>query len=108
MRPPHSDKGQHSRKYSRPTMPKTISGLKVWFDTIWPARVSSIKPTMAASEVPFSSCTRKPMVAGSDSRNAWGRMMSRIRLRYLMPRACAASDWPRGTAWMAPRQISPR
>ena len=44
-----------------------------------PARVSSVKPTMAASDVPLSSCTRKPTVAGSEIFSACGKTMWRMR-----------------------------
>ena len=62
-----------------PTRAKTVSGRNVWLETIWPARDSSTKPTMAASEVPLMSCTRKPMVAGSEILKACGRTTSFMR-----------------------------
>jgi hypothetical protein len=52
---PKNDSGQQRAKYIIPTIPKTSRGLKIWFETIVPARVSSVKPTNAASEVPFMS-----------------------------------------------------
>ena len=40
------------------TAPNTMSGWKVALLMIWPARVTSVKPMMAASEVPLITCTR--------------------------------------------------
>ena len=39
---------------------------------------------------------------------AWGSTTSRIREVYDSDSASAASHWPRGMAWIQPRQISPR
>ena len=39
------------------TVVKTYSGWKVALLMIWPARVISVKPMMAASEVPLMICT---------------------------------------------------
>ena len=40
-----------------PTTLKTINGWNVALLMIWPARVISVKPMIAASEVPLITCT---------------------------------------------------
>ena len=46
---------------------------------MFPARINSVKPTIAASEVPLINWTRNPIVAGSEMRIACGRTTSFIR-----------------------------
>ena len=53
-------------------------------------------------------CTRKPTVGGVAMRSACGRITLPMRCRRDSPRHSAASHWFLGTAWMQPRQISPR
>ena len=83
-------------------------GWKVTLTISCPARVSSTKPTMAATEVFFMSWTRKPTVGGMAMRPACGRMTQRSVVQRGRARAEAASHWVFGMASMAPRQMSPR
>ena len=73
----------------------------------WPARTSSIKPTMDASDVFFTICTMKPTVGGVAIRTACGSTTRRMRWVRDRARHSAASHWVCGTDWMQPRQISP-
>ena len=58
MRLASSDRGQQITKYNAATTANTSMGWKVALLMIWPARVISVKPMMAASEVPLMICTR--------------------------------------------------
>ncbi len=85
-----------------------MNGRNVALLTICAARVSSTKPMIEASDVPFSTCTMKPTVGGMAMRSACGRMTRRSWSSGLSAIARAPSHWPRGMAWMQPRQISAR
>ena len=61
------------------TVPKTKKGWKVALLTIWPARVSSVKPMIEASDVPLISCTRNPTVGAVAVRMACGSTTWRMR-----------------------------
>ena len=43
--------------------------------------------------------------AAMERRRAWGRIMVRMAVASLIPRALAARNWPRGKDWIAPRKI---
>ncbi len=60
----------------------------------------------ATRAVPFRSSISKFPQGGSINRIAWGKMIRRIRVIGDMLSASAASYWPLGTAWMAPRTTS--
>jgi len=47
-----------------------------------------------------------PTIGGIEMRSAWGMMINRVRCISVRPTACAASYWPRGSAWSAPRMYS--
>ena len=53
-------------------------------------------------------CTAKPTVGGVARRSAWGSTTWRMRCQRVRPRHSAASHWLLCTAWIQPRQISPR
>ena len=85
-----------------------MKGSKMELLMICPERASSTKPTTDASEVFLTIWTMKPTVGGVASRTACGSTTLNMRCVRLSARHSAASHCARGTAWMAPRQISPR
>ena len=90
------------------TQPKTVNGWKVELLMIWPARERSTKPITEASEVFLTICTMKPTVGGVAILMACGRITLVNCSKRLKPRHSEASHCVLGTAWMQPRQISPR
>ena len=85
-----------------------MNGRNVALLTICAARVSSTKPMIEASDVPLSSCTRKPTVGGMRDAQRL-RQDDEAKLLHIAERQRpGASHWPRGIASMQPRQISPR
>jgi len=59
-----------------------------------------------SSEVSLTIAMASLPVGGTMTRMAWGRTMRRIALPRLMPRAWAASSWPRSTLRIPARAIS--
>lgn len=57
-----------------------------------PARVSSIRPMTATSELSLMSTTRKPMPGGTMMRAACGITTNRSCFGQERPSACAASN----------------
>ena len=62
---------------------------------------------VATSGVAFSCSTVSPASVGSARWIACGSQMRRKTFQRLMPKARAASSWPRGTPAKAPRITSP-
>ena len=67
---------------------------------------TSKKPTTLSSDVSLNRLMNWPTIAGITARSAWGSTTRRITPNGARPMACAASTWPRGTAWSPPRTIS--
>ena len=66
--------GKAMMKYTSPTTPETRKGSNVALLMSCPARISSTMPTTDTMDVFFTSCTRNPMVGGTATRTACGRM----------------------------------
>src|SRR5215218_2952932 len=61
-----------------------------------------------ASDVFLTSCTMKPTVGGVAMRTDCGSTTCRICSRYEKPSAAEPCHCDCGTAWIEPRQISPK
>jgi hypothetical protein len=72
----------------------------------WATRNISPTPMMLSTEVLFISPLKMLPSGGTIVRRACGTMIHRIALAGRMPRAAAASDWPRSTDSMPARMTS--